>query len=127
MDPPIWKHWLTIVKPDELKTRPGALVISGGSNDSKPSAPVGSLLRGLAAAAGAVLGEVRMVPNQPLMFTDETRKRSEDAIIAYSWDKYLRTGDDDRPLQLPMTKSVIRAMDTITAFCRSADVERCRR
>ena len=60
-----------------------------------------------------------MVPNQPLTFAGEAEKRSEDAIIAYSWDKYLRTGDEAWPLRLPMTKSVVRAMDTVTAFCRS--------
>ncbi len=56
------------------------------------------------------------VPNQPLVFTGETRERSEDAIIAYTWDKYLRTGDAKWPLRLPMTKAAVRAMDAITAF-----------
>jgi PhoPQ-activated pathogenicity-related protein len=78
------------------------------------------LLAALAAATGSVISELRMIPNQPLMFAGETRKRSEDAIIAYTWDRYLRTGDETWPLRLPMTKSVVRAMDTVTAFCRSA-------
>jgi len=71
-------------------------------------------------ATRSVIAELRMVPNQPLTFLGETQQRSEDAIIAYSWDKYLRTGDEAWPLRLPMTKSVVRAMDTVTAFCRSA-------
>ena len=61
-----------------------------------------------------------MVPNEPLMFAGETTNRTEDAIIAYSWDKYLRTGDARWPAQLPMTKAAVRAMDTVTAFCGSA-------
>jgi hypothetical protein len=71
-----------------------------------------------AAAGGLISGgteqhvtELRMVPNQPLTFVGETQRRSEDAIIAYSWDRYLRTGDEGWPLRLPMTKSVVRAMD----------------
>jgi PhoPQ-activated pathogenicity-related protein len=55
------------------------------------------------------------VPSQPLVFADDDgRRRSEDGIIAYTWDKYLRTGDEKWPLRLPMTKAAVRAMDTIT-------------
>jgi PhoPQ-activated pathogenicity-related protein len=79
------------------------------------------LLASLAVATGSVLSELRTVPNEPLTFAGETRKRSEDAIIAYSWDKYLKTGDETWPLRLPMTKAAVRAMDTITAFCGSPE------
>lgn len=120
VDRPIWKHWLTIIKPDQIRTHIGALVIGGGSNDSRPPARVTPLLGELAVATGSVISELRMVPNQPLTFAGETRKRSEDAITAYTWDKYLRTGDETWPLRLPMTKSAVRAMDAVTAFCRSA-------
>jgi PhoPQ-activated pathogenicity-related protein len=60
-----------------------------------------------------------MVPNQPLIFTGDGNKRNEDAITAYTWEKFLTTGDDTWPLRLPMTKSVVRAMDTVTSFCGS--------
>ena len=39
----------------------------------------------------------------------------EDGIIAYTWMKYMKTGDETWPLRLPMTKAAVRAMDTITA------------
>ena len=121
VDRPIWKHWLTIVVPQQLKTRIGALVISGGSIFSKPPARINPLAAALAKTTGSVVSELRMVPNQPLTFAEETRQRSEDAIIAYSWDKFLRTGDATWPLRLPMTKSAVRAMDAITAFCGSPE------
>ena len=50
------------------------------------------------------------------MFTGETKERTEDQIIAYTWVKYLKTGDETWPLHIPMTKAAVRAMDTITAF-----------
>jgi PhoPQ-activated pathogenicity-related protein len=54
-------------------------------------------------------------------FKGETRKRSEDSLIAYTWDKFLRTGDPKWPARLPMTKAAVRALDTITAFCASEE------
>jgi PhoPQ-activated pathogenicity-related protein len=120
VDRPLWKHWLTIIEPERIATGTGLLIVGGGSNESKPRARVNPLLAMAAVTTRSVMAELRMVPNQPLTFEGEAEKRSEDAIIAYSWDKYLRTRDDSWPLRLPMTKSVVRAMDTVTAFCRSA-------
>lgn len=117
VDRPVWKHWLTIVKPQLCDTNVGALVIGGGSNDERPPGRVKTLLALLAQRTHSVVSELQMVPNQPLTFAGETKARSEDDLIAYSWDKYLRTGDETWPLRLPMTKSVVRAMDTITEFC----------
>lgn len=94
---PLWKHWLTLVKPDGVKTSKALLLISGGSVD-KPapnSADASSVM--IALATKSVVVELRGVPNQPLVFAGETRKRSEDSLIAYTWDKFLRTGDE-KPL-----------------------------
>lgn len=71
----------------------------------------------MALATKSVVTELRMVPNQPLVFAGETEGRTEDSLIAYTWDKFLRTGDAKWPARLPMTKSAVRAMDTVTAFC----------
>jgi PhoPQ-activated pathogenicity-related protein len=66
---------------------------------------------------------LRLVPNQPIVFTDDPqkKKRTEDDFIAYTWDKFLRTGDEKWPARLPMTKSAVRAMDAVSAFAASAD------
>jgi PhoPQ-activated pathogenicity-related protein len=118
VDRPIWKHWLTIVRPQTVKTRTGLLIISGGSNE-KPPPKISPLLTQLALATDSVVSEVRMVPNQPLIFNGDSTKLKEDAITAFSWEKFLTSGDETWPLRLPMTKSVVRAMDTVTSFCAS--------
>src|SRR5258708_7986874 len=64
-----------------------------------------------------VVAELRGVPNEPLLFTGETKERTEDQIIAFPWVKYMKTGDETWPLHIPMTKAAVRAMDTVTAFC----------
>ena len=112
---PEWRHWVTIVKPARVKHSTGLLYIGGGGNDDKvPSAP--TELVAIARATQSVVAEISMVPNQPLVFVGEKRTRSEDAIIAYSWDKFLKTGDEKWPLRLPMTKAAVRALDTVTDF-----------
>jgi PhoPQ-activated pathogenicity-related protein len=120
VDRPLWTHWLTVIVPEQIAAGAALLVISGGSNEKKPPARMNPWLAMAAVGTRSVIAELRMVPNQPLLFAGETERRAEDAIIAYSWDKYLRTGDEGWPLRLPMTKSAVRAMDAITAFCRSA-------
>jgi PhoPQ-activated pathogenicity-related protein len=102
------------------KKLPRTQRIGGGSNSRERPARANPLLAMAAVATRSVAAELRMVPNQPLIFAGEAQPRAEDAIIAYSWDKYLRTGDEFWPLRLPMTKSVVRAMDVITAFAANA-------
>ncbi|MGO8675332.1 MAG: PhoPQ-activated pathogenicity-related family protein [Limisphaerales bacterium] len=118
---PLWKHWLVIVRPEELATSKSLLFIGGGANDSPaPKGADDSLVR-IALATKSVVSELRMVPNQPLVFSGESVDRFEDAIVAYTWDKFLRTGDPKWPVRLPMTKAAVRAMDTVTAFAASPD------
>ena len=119
VDRPRWRHQLRLVVPDEIANDTALLVIAGGSNDKPAPDRANPLLAIAAMMTRSVTAELRMVPNQPLTFAGETDPRAEDGIIAYSWDKYLRTGDETWPLRLPMTKSVVRAMDAITGFCRS--------
>jgi PhoPQ-activated pathogenicity-related protein len=119
VDRPEWRHWVIIVKPDKVEHETGLLYIGGGNNDGKAPRPRGELMQ-IAAATGSVVAEIQMVPNQPLVFAGETRQRYEDAIIAYSWDKFLRGGDEKWPLRLPMTKAAVRALDTVTDFMASA-------
>ena len=116
VDHPIWKHWLTIVRPDQVKGTTGFLFITGGSiKDKAPDKPNAQIVD-TAVTTHTVVAELRGVPNEPLVFTGETKERTEDEIIAYTWVKYLKTGDETWPLHIPMTKAAVRAMDTITAF-----------
>ena len=121
VDRPLWKHWLTIVRPDVVASSKALLFITGGANDGRvPKSADGNLIR-IALATKSVVAEVKMVPNQPLVFVGETEGRKEDSLIAYTWDKFLRTGDPKWPARLPMTKAAVRAMDTVTGFCATPD------
>jgi PhoPQ-activated pathogenicity-related protein len=121
VDRPLWKHWVIIVRPDQVTSSKSLLFITGGKNSSAaPDKPDGNLAR-IAVATHSVVSELKMVPNQPLVFAGETEGRVEDSLIAYTWDKFLRTGDPKWPARLPMTKSAVRAMDTVSQFCKTPE------
>src|ERR1041385_3639461 len=121
VDRPLWKHWLIMVKPEQVTSSKSLLFISGGANDGKGPDGGDGNMSGIAVATKSIVTELKMVPNQPLVFAGETERRVEDSFIAYTWDKFLRTGDPKWPARLPMTKAAVRAMDTVTAFCGSAE------
>ncbi|MCK5000318.1 MAG: hypothetical protein KAS23_12315, partial [Anaerohalosphaera sp.] len=120
VDHPVWKHWVTIVVPrGELFLGPvkdTALILINGGNVGDTAPVIDPQYRLLAAGTRSVLVILEGVPNQPLTFSDEGFSRSEDEIIAYSWDKFLRGGDAYWPVQLPMVKSVVMCMDMVQEF-----------
>ena len=121
VDRTLWQHWLVIVKPQNAAGNKALLWINGGNNGgAAPSSP-DQMLVTVALGANAVVADLRMVPNQPLVFPDGGRPRSEDAIIAYTFNKCLATGDNTWPLLLPMVKSAVRAMDTIQSHLKSLE------
>jgi PhoPQ-activated pathogenicity-related protein len=117
-----WKHELFMVKPEHLAA-PAAqalLFIDGGSwdpgDDSAAARPVpreAAIFVRLAEALRAPVALVRQVPFEPLF-----EGRREDALIAYTFEQYLDTGDPDWPLLLPMVKAAVRAMDTVQQLGR---------
>jgi PhoPQ-activated pathogenicity-related protein len=117
VDRTVWWHWLTLIEPGTVTSDVALLYIHGGDNDGGPPERIRSAYARIAAATGTVVAEVRMVPNQPLRFAgDPGAPRREDRLIAFAWDRFLRGGDPVWLPRLPMTKSVVRAMDTITAY-----------
>ena len=119
VDRTVWEHWLLIAKPDEVKSSSAFLLIGGGSNDSKPPEKVDNKLVMIAAATKSVTAELKLVPNQGLVFHGDGQQRKEDDLIGYTWDQYLKTGDETWPARLPMVKSAVRAMDCIQELLAS--------
>ena len=126
VDRAIWKHWLIIIRPEKVEKDTAMLLIGGGSNRDRKRPPRAgdALLRQLAAATHSVTAKLLMVPNQRVKFADNERSMAEDTIIAYTWDKFLRTGDAEWLLRMPMTKSAVKAMDAMQMFCASEEFGR---
>ena len=119
VDRPIWTHEVVVAIPqfglDSSKT--AILLIDGGSNGGSLMTEVPDAVGAAVLATGAVIAEVRQVPNQPLVFADDAgRQRKEDEILGYSLDKALDTGDMTWAVHVAMTKAAVRAMDTVQQF-----------
>lgn len=120
VDRPVWTHWMTIVKPAEVKSDKALLFIWQGDNtDPAPTKAQDRSIR-IAKETGSVVAEVGMVPNQPLHFTDSPDvARVEDDIIAYTRVKHFTTKDDEWLVRLAMVKAGVKAMDATQEFMRS--------
>ena len=79
----LWRHWLTIVRPADVQSDTALLFITGGSNrDDKPPKAAGEMVR-IALGTHSIVAELKMVPNQTLVFGRDGHERVEDDLIAY--------------------------------------------
>ena len=99
-----WTHRVQIFTPAKLEQPDAALINVSYGGGSLPETFAG---QALANATGAIVVNLFNVPNQPLY------DKTEDDLIAYTFEQYLKTGDETWPLLLPMTKSVTQAMNAL--------------
>ena len=119
-----WKHQLYVVRPASLKrnAKHAMLVIAGSSwnpgfedPSSQSTLPRNATLYAqLAERLRAPVAVLLQVPFQPLF-----EQLTEDWLIAHTFDQYLKTGETDWPLLLPMVKSSVRAMDAVQAYTKT--------
>ena len=118
VDRPQWQHWLTLSIPPGVPTdgipSTAMLYIGGGRNGGDAPMDANARMAAIAEATGTVVAELSAVPNQPLVFHDDGRPRTEDDLIGYAWDQYIRTGDPRWAPRNAMVKSAVRAMDAVT-------------
>src|SRR5687768_18460690 len=105
-----WEHKVQIFRPEKLDFANHCLIHNTGGNGSPRTTEMGVRLAKL---SGTTFAIVHGNPKQPLY-----NNLYEDALIVYTWQKYMTTGDDTWPLHLPMAKSVLKGMDTVQAFAK---------
>lgn len=119
----VWKHGLRIHEPAELKHKDVCLLfISGGRIGEGPRDRESPMCFDLANRCGARVALLNQVPNQPLL-----GGRNEDDLISETFVEYLKSGEKDWPLLLPMVKSAVRAMDAVQSWSKeegTAPIER---
>jgi PhoPQ-activated pathogenicity-related protein len=108
-----WSHHLMVLRPEPMRYPAiAALFVSGGGYNAPNEKDLG-LYEYVARQSGALVAVLNKVPNQPLY-----DGRKEDALIAYTFDQFMKTGDESWPLLFPMVKSAVRAMDTVQEFAK---------
>lgn len=119
----IWYHFLVVIVPDDIKyTSNGTIWITGGSNNNNiPDAKSEdvALAASLAMGMGTITGSFFQIPNEHTTFSSDPlqKSRTEDAIVAFTWDHYLN--DPSNPewlIYFPMVKASVRALDAMTEF-----------
>ncbi|MEK7467344.1 MAG: PhoPQ-activated protein PqaA family protein [Planctomycetota bacterium] len=112
-----WRHWMHVIKPAKISHPDQALLVIAGGRSRKeepgPNSMEVGLLRDIAIRTGSIIAVVGQIPNQPIF-----DGKSEDEIIAYTFQQFLETKDESWPALLPMTKAAMRAMDATQAFAK---------
>ncbi len=110
-----WRHWLTVFIPEEVRYDDSVLlIIIGGDNHPEPPPlylPEIPFFTLCANHTGVPIAVLNQVPNQPLY-----GGLKSDALVAMTFDRFIREEDRDWPLLLPMTKASVRAMDAVQQF-----------
>ena len=107
----VWEHKLQIFRPDTLKYPHFCTLLNTGGNGSKAETALGMMG---AKNSGALFAILFGIPKQPLY-----DGKTEDALVVYTWQKFMETSDESWPLHFPMAKSVIKAMDAIQESTKS--------
>ncbi|KJE95729.1 AprA [Capsaspora owczarzaki ATCC 30864] len=122
---PVWTHWLQVCVPDyPVHTTLGLLYIDGGgsANENGNAPDPDALVSIICGTSRVVAAHLTSIPNEPIVFTSDPTQasRSEDAIIAFTWEHFIFNKNDSFWLaHLPMTKASVRALDTMTSFVGS--------
>lgn len=106
-----WDHFVQVFYPDRPRfPRFAGLYNTGGRPDAEDEAFGTHLAR----ESGAPFVIVYGIPKQPLF-----NNLYEDALIVYTWQKFIETGDTTWPLHFPMAKAVLKCMDAVQELLRA--------
>lgn len=119
VDHPVWRHWLTVIVPDQVEHKTGFLYITGGDIGDPVPTKANEPFLDMALETHSIVAELDDVPNQPLRFADDPKPRVEDEIIAHQEAKFAKDHDPMDIVRLPMVKSGTAAMTAVQQFLAS--------
>ncbi len=103
-----WRHRLHLLAPADMTyPRTALLLITGGSPNNSEISQLATVA-GFISAPVVILGDI---PNQPLY-----EGLREDALIAFTFQNCLESGDTSWPLLFPMTRAAVKAMDAVEEY-----------
>jgi PhoPQ-activated pathogenicity-related protein len=119
----VWKHQLHVIRPQStpVDCKHALLFITGGRWRDELQNPTGEfqapteaqIFSSIAEQLKSPIAILQHVPFQPIF-----GGMVEDEIISMTFEQFMRTGDAEWPLLLPMVKSAVRGMDATQEYCR---------
>lgn len=106
-----WDHLMAVYVPDGVKPTDTLFLWNDGG---RPDPLKGFLAFELSKRGKVPVAFLYGIPNQPLF-----EGKREDALIAETFVRFLKTEDESWPLLFPMVKSLVRGMDVLQAFARN--------
>jgi PKD repeat protein len=107
--PESWDHKISVIVPTNRTSDTALLFVREGIvSDVLGTATVEQQMLDLALTSGSVVAILYQMPDRGSAVAHE--------LAAESLAQYLITGDSDWPLLMPMTKSIVKAMDAVTTY-----------
>jgi len=103
----LWKHHVILLIPNKRVNEKLCFLFVGSSSDGRKELDLVSEIANNSHIAAAV---VSSIPNQPLF--DGLK---ENALLAFTFKKFIESGDESWPILFPMVKAVERSMDVISS------------
>jgi PhoPQ-activated pathogenicity-related protein len=107
----VWDHQLVVYLAKDAKPGKTMMLLNTGGTPNLRWQYIGLEIARQSEAPVAVLYGI---PKQPLF-----DGKKEDALIAETFVRYMKTKDESWPLLFPMVKSIVKAMDALQAFSKA--------
>jgi PhoPQ-activated pathogenicity-related protein len=129
----LWTHQVVVTVPKVLKIKDRAVIYNTGACNENPSLPKSTdeelaAIDDLGSKVGIITVLLYQNPNCHLVFPSDPsgKKREEDAVIAWGWYQFIKTGDPEWLPHIAMAKAVMqgmRAVQQYTAEQHIADID----
>ncbi|HOV32946.1 MAG TPA: PhoPQ-activated protein PqaA family protein [Candidatus Hydrogenedens sp.] len=118
--PPVWRHWLTLIIPNQRVKDIGMLVLTEGlSTNETPMSEIPPYFISLAVSSKSVVAILEGFPRDKVgIYETPTKVVNLELTEFASWSlkQYFETYDPGWVIFCPMVKSVVRAMDAVQEF-----------
>jgi len=118
--PPVWRHWLTLIIPNQRVKDIGMLVLTEGfSTNETPMSEISPYFISLAVSSKSVVAILEGFPRDKVGIYETPAKvvnLEPTEFVSWSLKQYFETYDPGWIVFCPLVKSVVRAMDAIQEF-----------
>lgn len=118
--PPVWRHWLTLIIPNQRVKDIGMLVLTEGlSTNESPMSEIPPYFISLAVSSKSVVAILEGFPRDKVGIYETPTKvvnLEPTEFVSWSLKQYFETYDPGWIIFCPLVKSVVRAMDAVQEF-----------